>query len=219
MPILKKINGHLIVTGAQIPLADNLLLENGETLEISLKIADKRNISDRQRKFIFKLCEEVESYSGLDKELFRAQAMVQNVRQNEVEKASLTEYSMSDANKLIDIIIDYCVDNSIPLAKHLLESNEYKLTANQIYSMCLQRRCAICSRHADLHHVDQVGTKGHRDKISHIGMRMLPLCRIHHTEAHTMPKQTFIDKYYLTPIIIDAKLEYFIKRGIIKTIE
>lgn len=214
---LTKKNNQYIVSKPQLSLANEMLLESGGSLGIEMKLLDMRTMTNQQRKFIFKLCQEVNDYSGLEKELFRAQAMAQNVRQNEVAKASLTEYNMTDANKLIDIIIEYFIDNEIPLPKHILEENEFKLNQIHIYSMCLKRKCAICSRYADLHHVDAIGMGRDRKTVSHIGLRMLPLCRVHHTEAHTIGDRQFLEKHHLTPIEIDEKLEWFIKKGTLKT--
>lgn len=83
--------------------------------------------------------------------------------------------------------------------------------------MALQRVCCICGRRAEIHHFDQIGTKGNRNKISHIGLRALPLCRHHHTEIHNSNRDEFIEKYHLTPFVIDKKMEYFIKKGKIRT--
>lgn len=216
MKLIKR-NNNYIIQGLKLSMANEMYLEQGEQLEVEVKLVDVRNISDKQRKFIFALCSEVEDYSGLPKELFRAQAMAKNVIQNEVAKSSMTEYSVTDANQLIEIIIDYFIENSIPLDQKILDDNEYKLTATHIYSMCLQRKCAICSKHADLHHLDAIGMGRNRDKISHIGMRMLPLCREHHSLAHNIGNKKLLETYHLTPIVIDEKLEYFIKKGTLKT--
>lgn len=63
----------------------------------------------------------------------------------------------------------------------------------------------------------EIGTKGNRNKISHIGLIALPLCRYHHTEIHNSNRDEFIEKYHLTPFVIDKKMEYFIKKGKIRT--
>ena len=46
-----------------------------------------------------------------------------------------------------------------------------------------------------------------REEIIHEGMKVLPLCRVHHTEAHTMGKKDFIEKYHLIDgIVLDKNL-------------
>ena len=66
-----------------------------------------------------------------------------------------------------------------------------------VYSCLINRKCAICGRKAELHHVERVGMGRNRDDIIHDGMECLPLCREHHAEAHTMPDDAFFDRYHL----------------------
>ena len=43
--------------------------------------------------------------------------------------------------------------------------------------------------------------------IIHEGMKVLPLCREHHTEAHQIGQLTFNDKYHISGgIILDRKM-------------
>lgn len=216
MSILFKKNGVYYVDKIKLGLADDLLLESGETLSVEIRVIDKRIMSDQQRKFIFKLCSIIQDYTGLNAELFRVQAMVQNIRINGIPKSSLTQYSMKDANFLIEIIIDYFLENGITLPKKLLDENEFYFTKQHTYIMSLKRQCVLCGRHADLHHVDTVGMGFDRRKIDHTGKRMLPLCREHHVEAHAVGDQVFINKYHLEPVEVDRKLNHFILTGILK---
>jgi hypothetical protein len=38
-------------------------------------------------------------------------------------------------------------------------------------------------------------------------MLALPLCRVHHTEAHNIGQKTFDSKYHVTPVPIDKTLK------------
>jgi len=67
-----------------------------------------------------------------------------------------------------------------------------------IYHCLITKKCCICGRHTDLHHVDRIGMGRDRNDIMHEGMEALPLCREHHTEAHTMPDAEFFGRYHLT---------------------
>ena len=51
--------------------------------------------------------------------------------------------------------------------------------------------CLVCGKYADPHHVRSRGA-GHGDKSN-----LVPLCRIHHTECHTIGRVTCEDKYKL----------------------
>ncbi len=85
--------------------------------------------------------------------------------------------------------------------------------------MALKRMCVVCGNRADLHHIDAVGMGKDRTKISHIGKRILPLCRTHHNEIHNSGNDKFMKKYHLQPITVDKKLEWVIKGGKLKFYE
>ena len=76
-----------------------------------------------------------------------------------------------------------------------------------VYSCLVNKKCAVCGKPADLHHIDHVGTGRDRDEIIHEGMEAMPLCREHYTEAHTIGQKTFEDKYHFDGgIILDKTL-------------
>ena len=45
-----------------------------------------------------------------------------------------------------------------------------------------------------------------RREIVHKGMRVLPLSREKHMEAHTLGRDTFCDKYHIVPVSLDEEL-------------
>lgn len=213
--IIKKGN-DLIVKELNLTFAQGISLEDGEALECDISILDNRMITDKQRKFIFALCSDYEFYSGEDREMFRLLMQQFNANLREIEVESLSTCSMTYANGLIDTIITFMIDNQVPISKKHLDDNEYAFTEKQVYAMTIKRVCAVCGQRADIHHIDSVGMGNNRKKISHIGMKVIPLCRTHHVEAHSMGDDKFFNKYHLTPILVDEKLEYFIKKGKLK---
>lgn len=211
MPTLTKRNGHKVIDGLQLSQANEMYLDCGEALEINVQLVDNRHITDQQRKFIFALCGEISYYTGDDKEYIRLLMQQYNANLRDIEVRSLSTCSMTYANGLIDTIINFCIDREIPFAKELIAENEYTFDEKQTYAMALKRVCVICGQRADIHHVDHIGMGNNRNKISHIGKRGLPLCRAHHTECHNIGDE-FIEKYHLTPFVIDKKMEFFIKK-------
>lgn len=217
MPFIGKYKNQIVVDGLQLSQTNHLLLDSGDKLEVNITLADKRNISQQQRKFIFSLCHEIGEYMGEDKDFVRLN--IQEVYKSTygLEKDSLALYSMSEANGLIDLIIHYCIDNKVPVSSNIMKENEFSFSQKHIYRMILNRQCAICGRvGAHIHHVDAIGMGRNRDKISHIGKRALPLCAEHHALIHTKGDEEVIEKLHLEPVVIDEKLELFIKKGIIK---
>lgn len=217
MPKLVKRNSAYLLMDVRLSQTNELMLACGDALEVDIKVLDKRHISDQQRKFIFALCNDIGYYTGDDTEYIRLLMQQYNANVRGIEVESLSSCNMAYANGLIDTIINFCIDREIPFSKKLLEENQYSFTARQTYSMALKRVCAVCGRRADIHHVDAVGMGRNRQKISHVGMRALPLCREHHTECHTMGDDLFIQRYHLAPFEIDKKMEHFIKKGVLRS--
>lgn len=185
-------------------------------LNVDVRVLDQRHISEQQRKFIFALCNEISYYTGEDSEYIRLLLQQYNANLRGVEVESLSSCDMTYANGLIDTIIDYCIENEIPIGGNVIKENKYQFTEHQVYMMCLKRVCVVCGAKADIHHVDSIGMGNNRQKVSHVGKRALPLCRKHHQECHNTGNEKFIDMYHLEPITIDKKLEYFIKKGKIR---
>lgn len=223
MAILYKIKDILAVKKLQLPQTVLMALDVGQCFEVDVKFVDKRKMSDQQRKFIFALIsyigDELGYVSKFDKEYLRAILMEMNIRLHDIEKTSLKDYSMRDANKLIETIIEFTLENEIGIDGQIIEEYDYRFSSRQTYAMALKRICCVCGkRGADIHHMDQIGTKGNRMKVSHIGLRACPLCRKHHMEYHHNPKR-FMDLYHIEPFVIDEKMELFIKKGKLREFE
>lgn len=205
---LKKIKGHYLVSDLNLSNVTLAELDLGEEIEVNIEQVDKRLISDNQRKLIFALCNDIENYVGDDSEFVRYTAMAH------CKVLTLTACSVSQATKIIKELIDFCFLRNIPFSKKTINNKDFKLEQYQIYMLCMTRRCAICGKyHSHIHHVTSVGIGRNREKISHLGMLILPLCFEHHTEAHTIGDKAFIDKYHLIPVEVDVRLEKLIKKG------
>lgn len=123
----------------------------------------------------------------------------------------LSEASVTDAKDFITFLLDTCIEMDIPLSRPATEYCED--IQHYVYQCCINRKCAVCGKRADLHHVDAVGMGRNRNEITHIGMRALPLCRDHHQEAHNTGNEVLMEKYHLEPITIDERLAEKLKLG------
>ncbi len=218
MAKLHKLRGRYILEGYRLSNVNEMYLEadRNNFLEVDVKVLDNRHITDQQRRFIFALCGEISYYTGEDREYIRLLLQQYNANLRDIEVMSLSSCDMTYANGLIDTIIDYCIDNEIPISGEVINEHKYQFNSHQVYMMCLKRICVICGARADIHHVDHIGMGANRKTVSHVGKRALPLCRKHHTECHNTGEEKFISMYHLIPIEIDKKMEYFIKKGKIK---
>lgn len=118
---------------------------------------------------------------------------------------SLATMDVTECRHFIDFLVRFCVENNVPLYKVGMYELAEDIPA-YIYQCLLYKRCAVCGRPADLHHIDRIGMGGDRRHTGHLGRHALPLCREHHTILHTMPEKDFMDKYHLVPIPIDQRI-------------
>lgn len=149
----------------------------------------------------------LETEKAILKEIFKGQ--------NEAipEEFSLGSCSVEEARLFISWLIDFCllydIDTGVPMYELADDIPRY------VWACLLNKRCAVCGKHSELHHYDAVGAGRRRKEICHIGMRALPLCREHHEEVHRIGRETFCKKYFLEPVRIDERIAqaYKLKRG------
>jgi hypothetical protein len=176
--------------------------------EVRVFWADNRCISAEQRRKAWALMTEIADYQGQNKEdVYREQSAAFSIKNFESLQGHLFHLStatVSEArdfiNLLIEIIIEYGIPTKEPLYGLCDDLERYT------YACLMNKKCAVCGRKTELHHVDHVGMGYNRREINHIGMRCLPLCREHHMEAHNIGQTAFDAKYHLEPIAIDEKI-------------
>lgn len=169
--------------------------------ECNIQMIDSRQLSDRQRKACYALIGEIADYTGMSrgqaKEYFKIKFLADELQQTADHIFSLSNAPMSLVcafqRFLVRFILDWDIPCNFPLLNFVDDIPDY------IYGCLISKKCCICGKAADLHHVDHVGTGRNRDEIIHEGMRVMPLCRVHHTECHTIGQATFEDKWHLTP--------------------
>lgn len=182
-----------------------------ENKECYVDYIDSRPLSDKQRKMCYALINAIAEWSGSStqdiKEIFKLQFMAEQVETLGDKIFSLSNASMSLVAEFQRFLIGFIIENDIPVKRPLLD---YVDDIEHYTYMCLiHKKCAICGRKAELHHIDQIGMGNNRNEVEHIGREALSLCREHHEEIHRIGKQTFMDKYHLNGGI---KIDETIKR-------
>lgn len=176
--------------------------------EVTVIWKDSRAISGEQRRKAWALMTEIAAYQGQSKEeTYGEQQAAFTLKhletlQDGLFHLSTATVSMARAfiNMLIDTILEYGIPTKEPLYGLCDDLTRYT------YACLMNKKCAVCGRKTELHHVDAVGMGRDRREISHIGMRALPLCREHHEEAHRIGNQRFLELYHLEPIAIDERI-------------
>lgn len=202
----------VLVSNVHLDNKETLLIDNGIKVESDLRIVDPFKITDKQRKKIFALCNDIEQHTGSPQDYMR------NVFQEYVRvlyayenRISLADCSRKVAGQIIDIAIEWIFENDIPL--RYKTSDLIKNDRTFLYMATINRKCVICGKHAELAHYQAVGRGRNRRKIEHFGNKVLALCHSHHQEQHTIGMDGFNNKYHLTDswVDVDEKLNRMLK--------
>ncbi len=164
-----------------------------------VQLVDSRPLSDKQRRACYALLGEIADFTGNGKDSTKEYMKLKFLAEDFGETADKI-FSLSNAPMslvcafqrfLVRFILDWDIPTKFPMLDLVDDVGDY------LYACLINRKCAVCGKRADLHHVDHVGMGRDREEIIHEGMEALPLCREHHAEAHTLGAQSFAEKYHI----------------------
>lgn len=170
-----------------------------EYKNVEITMLDSRPLSDRQRKNVYAMIREISNWNG-DTPEENKKFLKLDFWQGELLQMADTMFSLSNAPMSIvasfqSWLARFIVRNDVPTKKPMLDYIDD--IPDYTYACLAAKKCVICGKRADLHHVVNIGMGRNRDEIIHEGMEVLPLCREHHTEIHTIGRDTFMSKYHL----------------------
>lgn len=175
--------------------------EGGKVLA-ELRIDDGRIITNEQRKKFYATIKDIADYTGDTMEYLKDYFKALYCFYNKKDNISLSDCSITEARELINLALEFAIRNEIPLMDLALNRTN---DINRFLYVCLiNRKCCICGKSADIHHVEghRIGMGLDRNKVNHLGREVISLCRIHHQEAHQSEKD-FFDKYKVYGIKLD----------------
>lgn len=196
--------GELLI---RAPYSDWVTMTNRQFKECLVQPIDSRPLSDKQRRTCYALIGAISEYTGMGKdstkEYMKLKFMTEELEETAEKIFSLSNAPMSLVCAFQRFLVRFIMDWDIPTDFSLLDMVDD--VSDYIYGCLVNKKCVVCGRPADLHHVERVGMGRNREEIIHEGLEVLPLCREHHTEAHTMPDKDFFDKYHLPGGIVADK--------------
>lgn len=209
--VIDRVRGKIVnyderrgVVTIEAPYADFVTMCRREYKEVEITMLDSRPLSDKQRKSCYAMIREIAEWSGYGsdevKDMFKfnfAASMVENMN-----TFSLSDAPMSLVAAFQTFLARFIVAHDVPTRRPMLEYVDD--IDDYIYACLINKKCPICGKKADLHHYENIGMGRNRDTIIHEGMEVLPLCREHHTEVHTIGRDTFMRKYHLGDHGIEA---------------
>jgi predicted metal-dependent hydrolase len=210
---IKEVNekGEIVIL-ARLPNLERAI--DRQYNEVEVIFQDSRKISPEQRRKVYALLGEIAEFvDGFRnsetiedaKNQRKWEFILQNMEDTERKMFSLSNCDMTLAREFISYLIDFIIKNDIPSSISLLDNCED--VGAYIYACLVNKKCCICGQAADLHHVEgsRIGQGNDRNEVHHLGRECLPLCRVHHGEAH-QGEADFISKYHLEPVKIDEKI-------------
>ena len=186
---------------------DTYILTHRKVKEAYIDYIDSRPLSDKQRRMCYALINAIAEWSGETTEGTKT-ALKLEFWQNHIDTLADKIFSLSNAPMSLvaefqRYLVRFIIDNDVPLKFPLLDYvDDIK---DYTYACLIHKKCVICGKRADLHHIDAIGMGNDRNDVQHIGREVMSLCREHHTEIHLLGKSEFMEKYHLDGGIIADK--------------
>lgn len=202
----------VVIEGVDIDNKTSLLLDNGLEVECEVKAIDPFLITDKQRRKVFALCNDIENATGQPREYMREMFQDYITFLNGYDKRlSLSNCSREQAKQLIEVILDWVFHNNIPL--NYKTSDLLKNDKAFLYWSTVNRNCVICGKRGELAHHKAIGRGANRRKMDHYGYEVLCLCREHHQSQHDMGVETFDKLHHLENswLSVDERLNKMLK--------
>lgn len=167
--------------------------------EVYVDLIDSRPLSDKQRKMCYALIKAIADYAGGDpeevKQTFKLDFWAERAETLQDKIFSLSNAPMSMVAEFQRFLVAFILTHDIPTKRPL---REYVDDIEAYTYLCLVRRkCAVCGRYADLHHIDAIGIGNDRTEVQHEGREVMSLCRAHHQELHAIGYTDFMNTYHL----------------------
>ena len=200
--IITAFDGSRLTAEADYSNARKLMKQGISECEIILR--DGRSISPEQRRKAYATIRDIADYSGDVPEAVKEFLKWEFCAENGIKTFSLSDCDMTIAREFISYMLELVIRWGIPMRQSGIDHTD---DIGRYLYMCIEhRKCAVCGKEAEIHHVDRVGMGRDRAEIVHEGMRAMSLCRIHHTECHDMGQTEFDEKYHIYGIALDKWL-------------
>lgn len=209
--VIDRVRGKIVnyderrgVVTIEAPYADFVTMCRREYKEVEITLLDSRPLSDKQRKSCYAMIREIALWSGYEpdeiKDMFKFNFL--SALEETMNTFSLSDAPMSLVAAFQTFLARFIVAHNVPTRRPMLEYVDD--IDDYVYTCLINKKCPICGKKADIHHLDAVGMGRDRNTIIHEGMEVISLCREHHTEVHTIGRDTFMKKYHLGDHGIEA---------------
>lgn len=164
-----------------------------------MRFDDGRHISSEQRKKAYATIRDISDYLGYLPEEMKELLKYEHIIRTGDRYFSLSDCTMDTAREFINTIIEFALENNIPLSELGVDRTDD--IGKYLYFCIKHKKCAVCGREGEIHHVDAIGMGNDRTKIDDSNYRKICLCRMHHTIAHQRGMTEFEQKYKVYGIV------------------
>lgn len=176
------------------------LLKEKTIRQAEVRFDDGRHISIEQRKKAYATIRDIADYTGFLPEECKEQMKYVHITRTGCEYFSLSDCSMDTAREFINTLIEFSLENGIPLSD--LGTNRTDDIGKYLYFCIKHKKCCICGKPGEIHHVDAIGMGNDRRKVDDSNHRKMCLCRTHHTIAHQRGMDAFEQMYKVYGIAV-----------------
>ncbi len=188
----------LLVTIPEKRLGSLLMRKGIKNAEI--RFDDGRHISAEQRKKAYATIRDIADWTGYLPEEMKEILKYQHMIRTGDAYFSLSNCAMDTAREFINTILEFAIEQGIPLSEEAI--NRTDDIGRYLYFCLMNKKCAICGKDGEIHHVDAIGMGNDRRKVDDSNYRKICLCREHHIIAHQMGVVRFQQMYKVYGIVV-----------------
>lgn len=165
-----------------------------------IRFDDGRHISAEQRKKAYATIRDISDWTGYLPEEMKEILKYQHMMRTGDAYFSLSNCSMDTAREFINTILEFALENGIPLSDNAIERTDD--IGRYLYYCLLHKKCAICGKDGEIHHEDAIGMGNDRTKVDDSSYKKICLCREHHTLAHSLGVIRFREMHKVYGIVV-----------------
>lgn len=176
------------------------MLAKKQIRQAEIRFDDGRHISAEQRKKVYATIRDISTYTGYLPEEQKEWLKYLHISNTGCDYFSLSDCSMDTAREFINTILEYALENGVPLSEDAI--NRTDDIGRYLYFCIMHKKCAVCGRPGEIHHEDAIGMGNNRKTLDDSKHKKICLCRLHYTKAHELGVIRFTEMYKVYGIIV-----------------
>lgn len=188
----------LIITIPDLQLGN--MFQGKAVRKAEIRFDDGRHISAEQRKKAYATIRDIADHTGYLPEEQKEWLKYLHISRTGDDYFSLSNCSMDTAREFINTILEYAIEEGIPLSESGIERTDD--IGKYLYFCIMHKKCAVCGKPGEIHHEDTIGMGNDRRKVDDSNHKKICLCRFHHTIAHQKGVIEFRKAYKVYGIVV-----------------